>query len=373
MAKKKDTGSLKLAKPEVPADPVAMRRAAAILEVAIPTGDNADVALLGVLRTRIQKLIKDKTHILCMVCDERSTEQTPFCPFCGDEGEVVDDQTQSESATLPEVTAPVEQSKELTVAQDKDAKKATKPSKAKPVKEEITVAADVSADMSALDAELEACLQKIVAYTHETIGATYEIGLILKQINDRTMYRARGFDSFRKFADAVLPMSRQTAYQLKDLVEQFDRKTFEEVGFRKLRAIASLVGESHDEAMEAARAGATATELEAMAAKAKKTRPALTSGSGADTPKKAAAPAPETNHKVTLLTKMDDKPREVTLLSQKTGKPLSSAGKVTYQVPDAYGDIELAEGVHMRVALRIVGKDIVGFTVQYVRAAEAAE
>jgi hypothetical protein len=400
VAKMAKRNSLVLQKPEVPVDRVAMAKAAGLLGVAIPVGEHADAELLGALRMKIQRLLKDipkDDHLVCTQCDEFSTEATPFCPFCGDDGtsdvEVSavmpamtrepDDETEDDAEDIefdePETVVEPEAvpaAAAEVVEKKQPKKKAEKPAaivKPEPVK---PLAQDLSEDMKALKVELDEIVAKIVEYTSVTIGATYDMGLLLKQIHDRTMYRAYGFDNFKKFVENSLPLSRQTVHQLVALVEQFDRKAFEEFGYRKLKAISGLVGESRSEVLAAAR-NATAAEVDAMVANVKrKARPALSAVGDAEatpTSSRAKQPAPVSNGKVTLLAKLDSKPLEVKLISAKSGKPVTSAGRISYQVADAYGDIELAEGVHMRIALRITGKDISGFTVQYVRAAEAAE
>ena len=63
-----------------------------------------------------------------------------------------------------------------------------------------------------------------------------------------------------------------------------------------------------------------------MVSKIKKPRPALTAP--AESSKKLNA-VPAASSKVTLLTKLDGKPLEVKLFSQKSGKPVTSAGKVS--------------------------------------------
>ena len=87
----KGNKTMVLADDKTRANPDAMRKAAKYLGIEAPKtrGAKSDQELLGLLRVevnrRLAKLSIDD-HVKCVRCAEIATDDTPFCPFCGDEG-----------------------------------------------------------------------------------------------------------------------------------------------------------------------------------------------------------------------------------------------------------------------------------------------
>lgn len=322
-----------------PPDLDAMKRAAVVLKVPAPAGNGEAPMreLLGALRLEMKKRLKPVPkgdQLVCQQCGERSTDDTDFCPFCGDQG-VADDEALPEQGIS---SAPV-----------------------------LEPERDVEGALSNLAGELDDRLARLSELKLGLVDSTYDMGVLVKEIHDRQLYKAKGYDNFKQFAEKELPFSRQTAYQLVQITEKFDKKTYLEVGFRKLKTIASIDDSAErDRALSQAKSGVSARALEGDTASNGK-RPARTAGPTERGKTRAAAPPPE-DGKVTLLGKLDGKAREVQFKSVKSGGPLQSAGKVTMVVADAYGEIEIAHDVFLRIGLRVSGKDLVGLSAELVRA-----
>lgn len=333
-----------------PPDVEAMRRAAEVHGVKVPAGfapgatpellESATRELLGLMRVKMVELnaeIEDDQQLQCHECGERSTEDTEWCPFCGDlgiapEGEVPARAINANISNLPEV-AP-KRNVDVAVAQ--------------------------------LGSKLDAALAKLVELKGSILDSSYDMGLVCKQIHDEQLFKARGFDSFKQFADsAELTISRSTAYQLMGLVEKFTRETYQELGYRKLRTIAVLESGDRDKVVAEARSngGSSVREID------EKVRERRGAGSEKSRP---AQSAPPKNPRVTLLTKLDGKPRELRFKSSKSGAPIGSAAKVSQFVGDAYAEVELDGGVFLRIGLRVSGRDLIGLSAEFRRDEELA-
>jgi hypothetical protein len=336
-AKKQQQQGLELANGTL-ADPVAMRRAAEILGIDLGSGKSelADRELLGALRIEIRELLKPVApddQLVCQKCGERSTDATEFCPYCGDGG--IDN--------VGPVTgiAPAGAS---------------------------TTAQDVEVVVTALNLELEARLTRLAELAKTFGDCNYEMGCVVKEIHDRQLFKAKGYDSFKAFAESELPFSRATAYHMIGLVEKFDRETYAKLGYKKLRLIVSVNdSEEREKIVASANRGTSAREIQRTVSATKAAR----SGSSPAPAKElkgselsvASEPKP-----VTVLTKVDGTTRTVGFRSAKTGDAIKSAGKVVMIDADAYAEIEVGDGVFIQVALKITGKDITGLVAKYVRA-----
>lgn len=332
-------GPLLLAKGLSP-DSDAMRRAAAEFGLEVPTtqGEAADRELLGALRIKVRALLRPiprNSQLECQKCGERSTNATEFCPFCGDPG--IDES--DDGSVAAEV---VEQGVGI----------ATTPSASPP--------RNLDAAMAELETKLVERLQKITSLGDSAVGNTWEMGQAVKEIHDQQLFKARGYQSFRQFADRELPMKRQTAYRLMQIVERFDRETFIKAGFSRLNEIVDAPPASRAKLLAEAKSGTSTRDLRVQS-RPKKAIPKST--------ERQSAPPPA-DGKVTVLAKIDGKPKQIGFKSLKAGGPIPFAGKVKRMTADAYADVELTPDVFVRIALRTSGEDLIGLTVSFVRAKE---
>lgn len=337
-----DLPPMVLANGQVP-DLDAMRRAAEIHKVKVPsgTGDAATRELLGLLRMKMDELneeTEEDMQLQCDQCGERSTEDTDWCPFCGDLGTAPD-------GVVPSAIVGASNISSLP---------------------EVAPKRDVDGAVAALGSKLDAAIARLHVLKHSIVDTSYEMGLVCKEIHDKQLFKARGFDSFKQFAESSeLTISRSTAYQLMALVEKFTKETYHELGYRKLRTIAVLgSGEREQVVAEARESGSSVREIDENVRERR--------GIPAPEKNRPAPTAPKSSSKVTILTKLDGKPRELRFKSSKTGAPIGSAAKVSQFVGDAYAEVELEGGVFIRIGLRVSGRDLIGLSAEFRRAEELA-
>jgi hypothetical protein len=355
--------ALLLADKKTRANPDAMRKAAKELGVEIPKtrGEKATQELLGNLRVEIEKRLATVAvddHVKCVVCDEVALDKPPFCPFCGDEGgdptHVVTEEQEAIQAELDE-----ESSEETSEDEEIEGVGITKTA--------VPAAANIEVANAQLEKDLEERLERIRALKQSVVGMSYDIGLECREIRDRQLFKARGYTSFKAFAERELPFTRESALQLVSIVEKHTREDYDQIGYAKLRVIGSVSdGETKAELMSAARSGATTKQLAARAS----------GGSTAPTAaSKKPAPAEEKGEKITLIGKIGARNQVVKFHdADSDGELVDSAGVFKSFTASAYGELEVADGVFLRVGLRVNDKkELEGLTVRFVRAADAAE
>lgn len=346
--------ALLLADKKTRANPDAMRRAAKELGVEIPKtrGEKATQELLGNLRVEIEKRLAEMPvddHVKCVVCDEVALAKPTFCPFCGDEGgdpvvgEVVEDEEEEADPDAEEADESV------GIA-----------------KTPVPKSASVEVANAALEKDLETRLQRIRDLKQSVVGMSYDIGLECQKIRDLQLFKARGYTSFKSFAEKELPFTRESALQLVAIVEKHTREDYDQIGYAKLRVIAAVSdGDTKAELMSAARGGATTKQIAARA-------------SGATAPTAATkkpAPPEEKGEKITLIGKIGARNQVVKFHdADSEGELIEAAGVFKSHTASAYGELEVADGVFLRVGLRVNDKkELEGLTVRFVRAADAAE
>lgn len=324
-----------------------MRKAAAVFKLPVPSGkgDSAARELVGALRVKIAQLtadVPDGQQLHCEECGERSTDDTEYCPFCGDMGIAPED----------------EEPKNVTAA-------------AISKLPEVSPQRDVEGAMTTLSQQLQMKLDEFQQLKSRVVDTTYEMGEICRDIHDRQLFKAKGFDSFKQFADSgVLPVSRTTAYALIKIVENFTREQYQELGYKKLRTIGLLdSGEERDKVIASTTRSTPTREVEQKVKAVKDAKEAKERRTPAKEERQPSSPPPKQG-KVTLLTTVDGKPRELRFKSAKTSMPLGSAGKITQYDQHAYAEIELDGGVFLRIGLRVSGRDLVGLSAEFRRVEE---
>jgi hypothetical protein len=338
----------------------ALRRALGVYGV--PAKDSEDVHhLLLKVRGHLKPLISEAEKkakrgeedglVKCEVCGEVSTEHTDFCPYCGDEGLPPEDEEQEQPAAATTTSATPAAAAPAAPAKGKKKKGA----EAAPEAATAPAVAAVGDALVKAGAELDEKVARVNALRVDLAKNTYDIGIEIREIHERELWKARGHQSFKEFVEKDLEMSRTLAYRLIETTKEYDRATFESVGARKLALVASIQdAEVRDAALEAAKAGATVKEIERTKDKAK--------GKSAPDKEERATAAPRKTNEITLLAKVNGKPTTHQWRSASSGRPLAA------HKDDAYGEVEVSEDVRLRVALKVdkEGK-IVGFTTAFVR------
>lgn len=337
-----------LADGKTKANPDVMRKAAKVLGVEIPKarGAKQDQELLGNLRFELEKrlaTIDVSEHVQCVVCGEVATETPEYCPFCGDEGNPEEEGLAAE--VVP--SAPPAAATGVGIS-----------------KTPVPTTQNVELATAELEKDLAARLMRITELKHSVVGMSYDIGLECKEIRDRQLYKARGFTSFKAFAEQELPFARESALQLISIVEKHTREDYNQIGYAKLRVISAVQdGAVKTELMDAARKGATTKSLIERSK-------SLAPGSGGT---KKAAPA-EQGERITLLGRVGARNQVIRFHDTTTGEVVDNAGVFKSHNANVYGELEVADGVFIRVGLRVnEQKQLEALTVRFVRAADAAE
>lgn len=373
-----------------------MRKAAARLGVAAPQtrGAKADAELLGALRLEIGKRlakITEDDHVKCVVCDEVATEDTEFCPYCGDEGsnsetealQIASSKTSNDDDDEVEGSVDEDDEGESNDASDEDESDEEDDDEsdededegdegdedAGEVEEEsvgiaegAVVAKDVGAGLKNLKSALDASLARISELKRNCVGLSYDIGLECRGIRDQQLFKARGYSSFKAFAEKELPFTRESALQLISIVEKHSRDDYAKIGYAKLRMISAVSDSAaKTELIAAARGGASTREIKDAAAAAGGKKKSSTA---------AAAPAAEKGERITLLGKIGGK-KVVRFQNTETGEVIKLVGKFQTKdfTPAAHAELEISDGVFLRVGLRLgANNELEGLTVRFVRA-----
>lgn len=363
-----------------------------------PTGDL--VTKLARLRSHLTDellpTIPVDDRVQCAVCDEIATDDTSACPFCGDLGSDED-----EPAAEPEKPAEPEPAKSAkskgkgkpaAEPEPEPAKPAAEPEPEKPTKSKgkgkakgepaaepekpaegsVSPAGDtapaaplatVAEGMAARIADLDAAVARIRTLAVHAVENYYDLGVEIARVHKDETWKARGHASFKAWIEAEVPISRATCYRLIDVVGQFDRDTYSTIGLHKLALIASGEDdEARADALEAARTGATARDVQRIASgdegepeKPERSKPER---------EKGEREKPKREGKISLVAKVDGEAKTYGWRSAKSGKAIKS------HAADAYVEIPIADGVVQRIALKLDDEKIVGVTVAFVRVAE---
>lgn len=357
-AEKKPTVTIALLRDgKTPANPEAMRKALNIYGIAHAPDAPPDV-LLALLRKHLAKTLKnidENSKIKCTaVCTEIATDETEFCPFCGDEGadeeEPVGAEDSSEVVTTPTVV--VEEKEDPALESNEEIEAVLNDGG-----DEVDAGEPVDAVESAV-AKLDERVGRINSYRRNLASCSYDMGIELAEIQKAELWKARGHGSFKEFCEKELEIGRGMAYKLIGITTEFDRKTFEVVGSKKLALIAGIQdSEARDAAIEAAKKGATTKEVERHAneAKGKPTAPPKEKSS-------ASAPVKRMGNEITLLTKVGTKAQFVGFRSATSNRPIQA-----YK-DDAYAELKIAESILLRTAPKFdKDKNLIGITVAFVR------
>jgi hypothetical protein len=209
--------------------------------------------------------------------------------------------------------------------------------------------------------ELDEALKRFAAYSRDLVGNYYDIGVVLRDIQDRELWKATGSDSFKAFIEKELKMSRTNAYRYMDITKNYDRDTFLEIGPKKLELISGLPSEEREAALEAARNGSTARELASGST-------ASEGGTRGEAPARAtrdSSAPPKGKNEITLIGKVGGKAEVLQFRNGDTGRVLKQ------WKPGAYLEHHISDDVVVRVVLKEVKGEpgvFEGATIALVRA-----
>lgn len=342
---------------------------------------------------------------------------TDFCPFCGDSG--ISAEEAASAPPLPEAPPTQEEetdsSESPLVGTDSDAplpspsgaeivgtaldegsgSPSASPGESLPPAPESTDALAPAADAGGTPEvhhgevlppeekdrvpELEESIREIQSLKNNLAENSYSLGEKLREVSEKDLWKARkdpkghlAYKNWAAWVEAEIGISRSLAHDLVRITREFTRQTFMEVGQTNLRLIASIEDpKARSEALEKAAAGASTREISRIAHDSKKggEAPPRESRKGKESapppePSKASAP-PKKANEITLLAKVDGKPKVHHFTSAKTGKQLKAHAE------DAFVEVRLSSNVVQHLALKLdeAGK-VVGITVAFIETVE---
>lgn len=332
---------------KTPANPVALKKALGVYGVAFKASATTE-ELLALVRKHLTKVLapmKDEDKVKCtQVCNEVSTNDTDFCPYCGDEGSdaettVEGDDPGAAEAAEAAATTPVAPS----------TKKGAKGAELAPA---------AAGGLEAAAKRLDESVERINSLRGDLAKNSYDLGVEIRRIHEEELWKVRGHESFKDFIEGDLDISRSMAYRLIQITQNYDRPTFEKVGSKKLALISGIQdSETRDAALEAAKAGASTAEVQRHKDSGK-TKPAAPASSA----KPTAAPAKKAANEITLLTKVGSKPQLVGFRSASSGRAIQ------HHKDDAYAELQIADEVKLRMAPKFdKDNNFLGISVAFVR------
>ena len=272
------------------------------------------------LLTELRKHVKDfaamdrDSIVDCNVCDETSTLETTYCPFCGSDGleEDVVEVTPNENPT----TAKLQAGHDARVA-----------------------------ELAAEEAAIEVCVNDLT-------NSMYELGQHLLKVREEKLWAAKGHASFRKWITANTKVSQRYADQIADIAKNYTKEQYLLLGTAKL-SYALRIEEPEIRNALVEQAGAEKMTLKSVRAAvdaevpppSKKLAPPP-SDTSREAPEKERATkpkAPKQKPSISLLAKVDATPKSHSLRDPETGLP------VRCYVPNAYCEIPVSADVVLRV------------------------
>lgn len=227
---------------------------------------------------------------------------------------------------------------------------------------------NVDAALTEQSQELDAAIARIVKAKREFVGLHYSVGVELRGIRDKQLFKARGYSSFKAFAEKELPIARESALQLIALVEKYSREDYDQIGYTKLRTLSAVTDTvAKEEILEAARKGASTSEVKR---KVEEQKVKLAASGGKAAKEKAA---PEKGPRITLLGSIGARAQIVRFNDADTGEQVDSVGVFSAKAlkKNVYGEFEISDGVYVRIGIRVTAKnELEGLTLRFVRASD---
>lgn len=191
----------------------------------------------------------------CAACQHMAPENDPEgnpltkCPYCDSLFEDGADTQGEEPAPEPKPTPKI-------------AKKRGRPKKDTIVEEVETQAIELSPEEKReLLSKLETHVDNIRQLKMSIAEKGYNIGKELIVIHDEHLWKQAEFDSFYKFVNVTLEISRELAYKYMTCARRFTEDEFKQIGVKKGELIAKAPDKHQDVLMKAVKKGASYPDL----------------------------------------------------------------------------------------------------------------
>lgn len=372
-----------LAKGNVEVDVDSLKRIAGKIGIELPDSDDPN-ELVPVMREAFQerfpkddkgKVITDEL-IECPICGEMTDDDEGIdcCPYCGDEGEGedendddADDDGPLDAAELDDDADDAEDEPptvDLDAADDDESEPEAEP------EQEKTPAAASDDDPAKGFETLKDCETVIDREKKNMTAAGYELGLALREVQSRELWKEKKLSGFREFCEKN-DISHTLAYGLIDLVNKFDRTAFLKHGQTKLL----IVAKADEKDRPGLLSDADNKSTRDLKSEVDRTKKKGKTGPGPSSPSKPAPPheagkqdgrgrPSKEDQTITLLAKVGGKPVKLKFKDKKTGEEINEFN------PDSYLDLRLSDEVAALISLELAedGTTITGAVVSYKRA-----
>jgi hypothetical protein len=346
-------GSIPKTRNGTPTNPEVMARSADVLGIEVDSSLGAqglyDALQAYVTEYRNGHGVKEMAD--CEACGEESTFDTDCCPFCG-AGNAPTETPQVKPAkeSLPVPTpASKTKAKSTSIAKknEKPAPVSTKPTD-DIVTEEVLEAGQIE-NLKLLDDRSV----RIRDLANDLRGNIYEIGVHIAAVKKDDLWKSK-YKSFAEWISVETTLSTSYAYSVLEVVNQFDRNTFAEVGAAKLLPLLKIKdADKRSEVLEAAKDGASTRKVRDLAREA--------SGRSAPEKEKKSVSLLRPANAITLIAKVNGKMTSHGFKSE-AGRPLKAWKQ------GAFAEVALSEDVHMRIAPELdKEKNITGIRVAFSR------
>lgn len=344
-----------------------MKATAKALGIKMPRGRAKPMTIVKALREGFAKRLEDVPEddwVKCPVCGEVTddADEIEVCPFCGDAGLEEGEESPETAATgEDEGTSPESiKADEVDEAAGEAAPDPEEPPVAdlgvdeedpamEPPDDEPEVAesgTDLAKGSEAMLAALEVEKEIINREQTNMVGAGYELGMSIRRVREKNLWKAEGHKTFRKFCESV-GISHTLAYSLVDMTKKFDKETFLKIGRRKLQIVARADVEDQDELLDDAKGGASVRDLED---KAQEKRNGKTDDDKPDKPADPNAGKPgrpsREDQTITLLAKVGGKAKVYPFRDR------TSQDELEKWAADSYAQIQLSDEVFLLIALK---------------------
>lgn len=172
----------------------------------------------------------------CDTCGGLSVDADDVCPFCGD----ADIEPNEGAVTVVRVDAEQQQDPAVLALREKFTEK------------------DLDSKIDSIKASMQAFAE-----------CSWELGSKIKDLHDVDMYKVRlddegktAYKNFKEFCNAELGMSHTWAYNLMDVVANFDQGVARQVGPEKLKLLLKAPEDNREQLLEDVRNGMTKRELQ---------------------------------------------------------------------------------------------------------------
>jgi len=259
----------------------AMKKAATTLGLKLPKGDPSVAA--EAIRVHMRENYEDDKLAVCGICGYEAEETFDPCPYCGTD--LGDPKEAKPKTKKPKTKKP----------------KTKKPKTKKPKKKAVKAIA--KPDPKAI-ADCDERIAKIKSFKKNIAEEAYSIGVEIKEIHDKNLWKAKGHKSFNAFCVAELDYTRVMAYKYMAMA-----------GFKKEDAV--LLGPSKADMITQAPKGKKA-KLMVMAREGKSRVEMQTYLNKGKTP---TAGKPEADGKITIVGRVKGDDITIPWTGDKSGKP----------------------------------------------------